>query len=132
MDFGRSEIAIPEHAINKNYAREITGRKIASVENAVLEIGIHDVFGFEGFFESAIGGVADHNVDCVANVCNFRKLWSESINTFLMFRLLAKLNKWLLPSLTRQKLDLAKASKLQKAIIAWRYYVTTRALEENK
>lgn len=49
-----------------------------------------------------------------------------------MFRLLAKLNKWLLPSLTRQKLDLAKASKLQKAIIAWRYYVTTRALEENK
>ncbi|RZJ68261.1 MAG: SsrA-binding protein [Flavobacterium sp.] len=49
-----------------------------------------------------------------------------------MFRLLAKLNKLLLPSLTSQKLDLAKASKWQMALIAWRYYVTTRALEKKK
>lgn len=46
-----------------------------------------------------------------------------------MFRLLAQLNKWLLPSLTRQNLDLAQASKFQKALLAWRYYVTTRALK---
>lgn len=49
-----------------------------------------------------------------------------------MFRFLAKLNRLLLPSLTHRRLDLAKASKFQKALIAWRYYVTTRALEENK
>ncbi|RZJ71062.1 SsrA-binding protein [Flavobacterium sp.] len=49
-----------------------------------------------------------------------------------MFKFLAKLNKWLLPSLTRQKVDLAQASRLQKAIIAWRYYVTTRALQKNQ
>ena len=45
-----------------------------------------------------------------------------------MFKFLAKLNKWLLPNYTKQRLDLSKASKLQKAIIAWKYYVTTRAL----
>ncbi|MGQ2985431.1 SsrA-binding protein [Flavobacterium sp.] len=45
-----------------------------------------------------------------------------------MFKLLAKLNKWLLPNYTREQLDLVKATKFQKAIIAWKYWVTTRAL----
>jgi len=46
-----------------------------------------------------------------------------------MFKLLAKLNKWLLPSYTKEQLNLEKASKLQKAVIAWKYFVTTRALD---
>ncbi|WP_313807068.1 SsrA-binding protein [Flavobacterium sp.] len=45
-----------------------------------------------------------------------------------MFKVLAKINKLILPSFTKQRLDLAKAKKWQKAIIAYRYYVTTRAL----
>jgi len=45
-----------------------------------------------------------------------------------MFKLLAKINKALLPSFTQQHLDLAKAKKWQLAIIGYRYYVTTRAL----
>jgi hypothetical protein len=45
-----------------------------------------------------------------------------------MFKFLAKLNKWLLPNYTKQRLDLSRASKFQKAIIAWKYYVTTRAI----
>ncbi|MCF6132237.1 SsrA-binding protein [Flavobacterium wongokense] len=49
-----------------------------------------------------------------------------------MFKLLAKLNKILLPSFTKQQLDLAKAKKWQMAIIGWRYYVTTRALDFKK
>jgi hypothetical protein len=47
-----------------------------------------------------------------------------------MFKILAKLNKLLLPSFTKQQLDLAKATKWQMAIIGWRYYVTARALEK--
>lgn len=47
-----------------------------------------------------------------------------------MFRLLAKLNKLLLPSLTKRHFDIAKANKWQQALIAWRYYVTIRALKE--
>ncbi|NMH23928.1 SsrA-binding protein [Flavobacterium solisilvae] len=46
-----------------------------------------------------------------------------------MYKLLAKLNKLLLPSFTKQGLDVSKAKKWQLAIIAWRYYVTSRALD---
>jgi hypothetical protein len=46
-----------------------------------------------------------------------------------MYKILAKINKLLLPSFTKRGLDLAKAKKWQMAIIAWRYYVTTKALE---
>jgi hypothetical protein len=48
-----------------------------------------------------------------------------------MFKLLAQLNKMLLPSFSKQQLDLAKAKKWQMAIIGWRYFVTTRALDKN-
>jgi hypothetical protein len=46
-----------------------------------------------------------------------------------MYKVLAKLNKLLLPSFTKRGLDMAKAKKWQMAIIAWRYYVTTKALK---
>lgn len=49
---------------------------------------------------------------------------------FAMYKLLAKLNKWLLPNYTKQQLDLTRATKLQKAIIGWKYWVTTHALDE--
>jgi hypothetical protein len=45
-----------------------------------------------------------------------------------MFKFLTQVNKIFLPNYTKQQLDLAKATKMQKAIIAWKYFVTTRAL----
>ncbi len=47
----------------------------------------------------------------------------------MMYKVLAKINKLILPSFTKRGLDLAKAKKWQMAVIAWRYYVTTKALE---
>jgi len=47
----------------------------------------------------------------------------------LLFKLLAKLNKALLPSYSKRQLDLSKASKLQLAIIGWRAFVTINALD---
>jgi hypothetical protein len=47
-----------------------------------------------------------------------------------MYTVLAKLNKALLPSYSKKRLDLSKASKLQMAIIGWRYFVTTKALDQ--
>ncbi len=47
-----------------------------------------------------------------------------------MYQILAKVNKIVLPSFTKQRLDLAKASKWQMAVIGWRYFVTTRALDK--
>ncbi len=46
-----------------------------------------------------------------------------------VFRMLAKVNKVVLPSYTKRQLDIAKASKFQLAIIAWRAYVTLNALD---
>ncbi len=46
-----------------------------------------------------------------------------------MYKTLAKLNKLLLPSFSKRKLDLAKAKKWQLAIIGWRAYVTKKALD---
>ncbi|MDG3583925.1 MULTISPECIES: SsrA-binding protein [Galbibacter] len=44
------------------------------------------------------------------------------------FKLLAKLNRAILPSYSKKGLDLAKANKLQMAIIGWRVFVTKNAL----
>lgn len=45
------------------------------------------------------------------------------------FKLLARLNKLVLPSYSKKQLDLSKATKMQMAIIGWRYLVTTNALD---
>ncbi len=42
------------------------------------------------------------------------------------FRLLARLNRLLLPKLWDK--DLTRLTKLQKVIVAWRFFVTSRAL----
>lgn len=46
-----------------------------------------------------------------------------------LFKILARLNKILLPSYSKKRLDLSKATKLQMAIIGWRYFVTTNAID---
>ena len=46
-----------------------------------------------------------------------------------MYKVLAKINKILLPSFTKQQLDLTKAKKWQMALIGYRYYVTKKALD---
>jgi hypothetical protein len=46
-----------------------------------------------------------------------------------VFKFLAKFNKVVLPSYSKQRLDLIKASKLQMAIIGWRWFVTKNALD---
>jgi hypothetical protein len=42
------------------------------------------------------------------------------------FRILASINKMVLPSMTKK--DLTKLSKFEKAIVAYRYWVTIHAL----
>ncbi|WP_299521397.1 SsrA-binding protein [Winogradskyella sp.] len=46
------------------------------------------------------------------------------------FKIIAKLNKVVLPSYSKRRLDLSKASKLQLAIIGWRAYITKNALDK--
>jgi len=46
-----------------------------------------------------------------------------------VFKTLAKINKAVLPSFTKQRLDLAKASKLQMALFGYKLWVTKNALD---
>ena len=45
-----------------------------------------------------------------------------------MYKILAKINKIILPSFSKQRLDLSKAKKWQMAIIGYRTFVTKKAL----
>ncbi|WP_299362705.1 SsrA-binding protein [Winogradskyella sp.] len=47
-----------------------------------------------------------------------------------IFKIIAKINKAILPSYTKRRLDLSKATKLQLAIIGWRAYITKNALDD--
>ena len=47
----------------------------------------------------------------------------------LIFKVLAKINKTVLPSFTKKQLDISKASKFQLAIIGWRAFVTMNSLD---
>ena len=46
-----------------------------------------------------------------------------------VFKILAKVNKIVFPSYSKKQLDLIKASKLQMAVIGWRWFVTKNALD---
>jgi hypothetical protein len=43
-----------------------------------------------------------------------------------VFRFLSRVNRWVLPRYSQR--DLSKLSRLDKALIAWRYWVTRNAL----
>ena len=47
----------------------------------------------------------------------------------LIFKALAHLNKLLLPSMTKNRLDLKEASKFEILLLGWRTFVTKRALD---
>jgi hypothetical protein len=46
-----------------------------------------------------------------------------------VFKILAKINKAVLPSFTKRRLNLAKASKLQMAVFGYKLWVTKNALD---
>ena len=51
------------------------------------------------------------------------------MNSKAFFKTLARINKLVLPSLTKKRVDLSKATKLQMALFGWRLYVTKKALD---
>ncbi|MBL7850299.1 MAG: hypothetical protein JNN04_05305 [Cyclobacteriaceae bacterium] len=44
-----------------------------------------------------------------------------------VFKFLALFNRWFVPRMSKK--DLTKLKKWEKAIVAWRYWVTTNALD---
>lgn len=48
----------------------------------------------------------------------------------ILFKILAKLNKFLLPSLCKRKIDLTKITMLEKAILGWKLYITKKVINQ--
>lgn len=46
-----------------------------------------------------------------------------------VFKIVAKINKIILPSLTKKRIDLTKANKFHIAILGWKVFVTLRSLD---
>ena len=47
-----------------------------------------------------------------------------------MYKFLAKINKIILPSFTKQQIEPHKLKKWQQAIVGYRYFVTIRAVKQ--
>ncbi len=45
-----------------------------------------------------------------------------------MFKILAHINKIVLPSFSKKQLDVSKAKKWQLLLLGYRYFITSRAL----
>lgn len=45
------------------------------------------------------------------------------------YKTLSKINKKVLPSYSKKRLDLQKASKIQMAVLGWKLWVTKKALD---
>ncbi|MFV8226764.1 SsrA-binding protein [Christiangramia aquimixticola] len=46
-----------------------------------------------------------------------------------VFKILSRLNKKVLPSYSKKRLDLQKATKFQMAVIGWKLWVTKNSLD---
>tara|TARA_B100001079_G_C16204961_1_gene423145 strand:- start:211 stop:360 length:150 start_codon:yes stop_codon:yes gene_type:complete len=46
-----------------------------------------------------------------------------------LFKVIAIINKIILPSLTKKRVDPIRASKLQLLLLGWRYFVTKNSLD---
>ena len=46
-----------------------------------------------------------------------------------LFKVIAIINKIVLPSLTKKRVDPIRASKLQLLLLGWRYFVTKNSLD---
>ncbi|MDC1470081.1 SsrA-binding protein [Flavobacteriaceae bacterium] len=51
------------------------------------------------------------------------------MNSKTVFKIIAKVNQLILPSLTKKRVDLSKATKIQMALFGWRLYITKKALD---
>lgn len=48
----------------------------------------------------------------------------------IFFKIIAKLNKLLLPSLSKKRIDLTKINLIEKAVLGWKLYVTKKVINQ--
>jgi len=48
----------------------------------------------------------------------------------ILFKIISKLNKLLLPSLSKRRIDLTKITIIEKAILGWKLYITKKVINQ--
>ena len=48
----------------------------------------------------------------------------------IFFKIIAKLNKLLLPSLSKRRIDLTKITLMEKAILGWKLFITKKVINQ--
>ena len=48
----------------------------------------------------------------------------------ILFKLIANLNKLLLPSLSKRRVDLTKITMIEKAVLGWKLYITKKVINQ--
>ena len=48
----------------------------------------------------------------------------------ILFKIIAKLNRLLLPSLSKRRIDLTKITIIEKAVLGWKLYVTKKVINQ--
>ena len=48
----------------------------------------------------------------------------------IFFKIIAKLNKLVLPSLSKKRIDLTKITLIEKAILGWKLYITKKVINQ--
>ena len=48
----------------------------------------------------------------------------------IFFKIIAKLNKLLLPSLSKKRIDLTKINLIEKAVLGWKLYITKKVINQ--
>lgn len=48
----------------------------------------------------------------------------------ILFKIIAKLNKLLLPSLSKRRIDLTKITFIEKIVLGWKLYITKKVINQ--
>ena len=48
----------------------------------------------------------------------------------ILFKFIANLNRYLLPSLSKKRLDLSKATKFELALFGWKLFITKKVIKQ--
>jgi len=48
----------------------------------------------------------------------------------ILFKAIANLNKFLLPSLSKKRLDLSRATKFELALFGWKLFITKKVINQ--
>lgn len=136
------EIAKSAEPFNADFRLIISSGAEVAKETTVIPIKIFGISNFKEIETAAFNSRFPPTISTTKPENNNTKVFNSMFlkackdttwivyceNMKILFKIIAKINKLIIPSMTKKGLDPVKANKLQLAIIGWRYYITKNSL----